>query len=506
MSCLRILLLVPLFLCSGISGSLASSAGCSCGDRTHDFSSFSSGSADELVLIKDAEISNGVLHLTADDSRNRNRSGAALLPAPVILWCQDPEDVKQNASFKASFTMGIMERRGDGGLAFVLVPSLNSPPLDILGLGNNPSSKATSSSTSSGFVTFTFDTVKQSYDPDGNRSIISINAGVSVSDDVVARSSLNITVPTNLQAATKNFTVWIEYNNGAGRHDRAVSIYMNVQGQAKPDKAAIDVALNLSDHLPQRAFVGLLAWTDVSSELQSVLSWNLQVTLPGDGPSMDWRVILPAVLGGIAFTGIMNLFVAVFYFNSKYNKLKMELNTSFTLLLEAELMDFFVTITIHIKRFDDYLGMTKPNIENNMTRNSTKLLTDWVWRLHREGRLLEAVDKNVISTEGYDADGVTRLLILGLACTNPNPLDRPSMTEVMQVVAKSVPAPNVPLEKPTFVWPPEEGILHSSFDDITEMSDLHESHLEETSSSDALAASAIIRRKARAQSVELYCL
>jgi hypothetical protein len=284
------------------------------------------------VLLKDAGISNGVLHLTAEDnSRNRNRSGAALLLAPVMLWCQDPEDVKQNASFKASFTMGIMERRGDGGLAFVLVPSLNSPPLDILGLSNNPSSKVTSSSTSSGFVTFTFDTVKQSYDPDGNRSIISINSGVSVSDDVVARSSLNTTIPTNLQAATKNFTVWIEYNNGAGRHDRAVSIYVDVQGQPKPDKANIDVALNLSDHLPQRAFVGLLAWTEVSSELHSVLSWNLQVNLPGDGPSMDWKVILPAVLGGIAFTGIMNLFVAVFYFNSKYNKLKMELVLSETL-------------------------------------------------------------------------------------------------------------------------------------------------------------------------------
>ena len=38
---------------------------------------------------------------------------------------------------------------------------------------------------------------------------------------------------------------------------------------------------------------------------------------------MDWKVILPAVLGGIAFTGIMNLLVAVFYFTSKYNKLKM---------------------------------------------------------------------------------------------------------------------------------------------------------------------------------------
>ncbi|CAD6264074.1 unnamed protein product [Miscanthus lutarioriparius] len=80
------------------------------------------------------------------------------------------------------------------------------------------------------------------------------------------------------------------------------------------------------------------------------------------------------------------------------------------------------------------------------------------------------------------------------------------MAEVVQVVAKSVPAPNVPLEKPTFVWPPEEGTPHSSLDGITEMSDHHESHWEETSSSDVLAASAIIRLKARPQSVELYCL
>lgn len=44
------------------------------------------------MLLKDAGIRNGVLHLTADGSRNRNRSGAALLPGPVTLWCQDLDD------------------------------------------------------------------------------------------------------------------------------------------------------------------------------------------------------------------------------------------------------------------------------------------------------------------------------------------------------------------------------------------------------------------------------
>lgn len=736
MSCLRILLLVPLFLSSGMSGCLASSSsaasGCSCGDSTaHDFSSFTSDSAAELVLLKDAGISNGVLHLTADSSRNRNRSGAALMPGPVTLWCQDPDDdaeAKQDASFEASFTMGIVsnpspdeegavQRKGDaggggGGLALVMVASLNSPALGILGLSNNPSDQVSSSSASSGFVTFTFNTVKlkqSNGDPDdSNGTVINLDVVVSVSGAVFARSpplTITTATATNNQVAMKNCTVWIDYNNGR------VSIYVDVQGRPKPDKAAIDgVALNLSDHLPQRAFVGLLASTDTSTELHSVLSWNLQVSLPGDGPSMDWKVILPAVLGGITFTGIMNLLVAVFYFNSKYNKLKMELVLSETLrrlpgmprefkhatmrkatdnfhearrlgkggfgavyrgtLRSAGKNDGVTTcVEVAVKKFtrdenrcyDDFLAEVDiinrlrhrnivplvgwcyekgellliyeympngsldhhlfPNKEHqgrilgwttrygiiadvaaglhyvhhehehmvlhrdikasnimldstfhgrlgdfglarivgfdknsytdlgvagtwgfiapeySVSRKSTRktdiyafgvltlemvtgrralstfqdtfqVLTDWVWRLHREGRLLEAVDRNAISTQEYDADGAARLLLLGLACTNPNPLDRPSMAEVVQVVSKSVPAPDVPPEKPTFVWPPDERVPRSSFDDITEMmSDLHESHRwEETSSSDALAASAIIRRKAWAESVELYCL
>jgi len=87
-------------------------------------------------------------------------------------------------------------------------------------------------------------------------------------------------------------------------------------------------------------------------------------------------------------------------------------------------------------------------------------ITDWVWRLHREGELLEAA-RSVLTAADRQPDDVVvdeakRLLLLGLACTNPNPSDRPSMAEVVQVLTKLAPAPDVPLERPTFVWPPQD--------------------------------------------------
>ncbi|TVU06904.1 hypothetical protein EJB05_46940, partial [Eragrostis curvula] len=86
-------------------------------------------------------------------------------------------------------------------------------------------------------------------------------------------------------------------------------------------------------------------------------------------------------------------------------------------------------------------------------------ITDWVWRLHQEGKLLEAVDSGVLATEdGQEdvAEEAKRLLLLGLACTNPNPSNRPSMVEVVQIITKLAPPPEVPLERPTFVWPPDD--------------------------------------------------
>ncbi|XP_048528048.1 L-type lectin-domain containing receptor kinase IV.2-like [Triticum urartu] len=90
-------------------------------------------------------------------------------------------------------------------------------------------------------------------------------------------------------------------------------------------------------------------------------------------------------------------------------------------------------------------------------------ITDRVWRLHREGRLLECVDAMLTDGSTLDTeeqldttDDAERLLLLGLACSNLNLPDRPTMPDVVRVIAKSVPPPQVPPQKPRFVWPPQE--------------------------------------------------
>ncbi|WVZ83361.1 hypothetical protein U9M48_030519, partial [Paspalum notatum var. saurae] len=100
-------------------------------------------------------------------------------------------------------------------------------------------------------------------------------------------------------------------------------------------------------------------------------------------------------------------------------------------------------------------------------------ITDWVWHLHKEGRLLNAVDTQ-LTTEEFDPDDAKRLLLLGLACSHPNPIDRPNMVEAVQIITKTAAPPDVPLEKPRFVWEPEEGHLLSS-DYNTELSSLNRS-------------------------------
>ncbi|CAN6203605.1 unnamed protein product [Urochloa humidicola] len=84
-------------------------------------------------------------------------------------------------------------------------------------------------------------------------------------------------------------------------------------------------------------------------------------------------------------------------------------------------------------------------------------ITIWVRRLHREGRLLEAVNSILLpgDHQSDNFDEAKRLLLLGMACTHPNPYSRPSMAEVVQVITKVVPPPDLCLERPMAFGLPE---------------------------------------------------
>ncbi|OIW10777.1 hypothetical protein TanjilG_27723 [Lupinus angustifolius] len=80
-----------------------------------------------------------------------------------------------------------------------------------------------------------------------------------------------------------------------------------------------------------------------------------------------------------------------------------------------------------------------------------QLLVDWVWYLHRERRILEAVDPRLESN--YVIEEAERILKLGLACSHPIASERPKMQAIVQIISGSVPVPHVPPFKPSFVWP-----------------------------------------------------
>ncbi|KAG0524532.1 hypothetical protein BDA96_07G219700 [Sorghum bicolor] len=84
-------------------------------------------------------------------------------------------------------------------------------------------------------------------------------------------------------------------------------------------------------------------------------------------------------------------------------------------------------------------------------------LVDWVWRLHRDGRALEAVDARLDGA--FDVAQAERLILLGLACSHPTPAERPKTPAILQILLGSMPPPEVPPFKPSFVWPATDGGL-----------------------------------------------
>ncbi|KAJ3696550.1 hypothetical protein LUZ61_000255 [Rhynchospora tenuis] len=81
-------------------------------------------------------------------------------------------------------------------------------------------------------------------------------------------------------------------------------------------------------------------------------------------------------------------------------------------------------------------------------------LVDWVWKLYREGHVLEAVDPRL--NGDFDEDDADRLLRLGLMCSHPTPGERPKTQAIVQILSRSVPPPEVPPFKPAFVMPAAE--------------------------------------------------
>ncbi|OIW14142.1 hypothetical protein TanjilG_21282 [Lupinus angustifolius] len=74
-------------------------------------------------------------------------------------------------------------------------------------------------------------------------------------------------------------------------------------------------------------------------------------------------------------------------------------------------------------------------------------LVEWVWSLHNEGNLLMVADPRL---EGEFEEGEMRkVLLVGLACSHPDSMARPTMRSVVQMLLGEAEVPIVPRTKPS---------------------------------------------------------
>ncbi|XP_057865337.2 L-type lectin-domain containing receptor kinase IX.1 [Cryptomeria japonica] len=79
-------------------------------------------------------------------------------------------------------------------------------------------------------------------------------------------------------------------------------------------------------------------------------------------------------------------------------------------------------------------------------------LVDWVWGLYSEGRVLQCMDRNLEGSD-YDGEEVRRVLILGLACSHPDPQLRPTVRQALQVLINpNEELPQLPSSRPLAIY------------------------------------------------------
>ncbi|KAG6694039.1 hypothetical protein I3842_09G029900 [Carya illinoinensis] len=272
--------LVSLFLAILLCGALKQ-VGC------FSFQSFPYETNNDLILSKNSVVFLDAIQVTPDlrGENITNRSGRVFYKEPFRLWSKSKG---VTASFNTTFVLRISPVTspvGGEGLAFILTADTTLPEasqgqwLGIVNASTNGSSQAD-------VVAIEFDT-RKSYpeDLDENHVGLDVNSIFSIEQVSLTGYGVNLSSNTDIRAR-------VEYD---GKTKTVVVSISNETGEFKP---VISLPLNLSDHLPERVFVGFSASTGNYTELNCIRSWEFSVEDIGDeNPERLWIwITVPAVL------------------------------------------------------------------------------------------------------------------------------------------------------------------------------------------------------------------
>ncbi|KAH8504934.1 hypothetical protein H0E87_012250 [Populus deltoides] len=430
------------------------------------FSNFTISDQSELILSDNSSIALGAIQVTPDanGASMENRAGRTLYRRPFRLWSKKGK----NANFNTTFVLNVknMTASSGEGLAFILTGDPDVPggsDGQWLGIVNSRLNGTTEAKT----VAIEFDTRKSfPEDLDDNHIGLDINS-------VYSKRSVSLNDRGIYISAATDIKVVVQYDGK--------NLIVFVGDDMK--NPVLSEPLDLSAYLPEKVKDSKLRRVWILVAVGSVLI--LLIGIGTQEETLSWGKRL-SVISGVAqaldylHNGCMD---RVLHRDIKASNVMLDLD------FNAKLGDF---------------GLARTIIHNEQTHHSTKELAgtpgymapesiltgrataetdvyafgvlvlevacgrkpggqaerdDYIcnivhglWELYRRGTILEGADPRLNGI--FIKEEMECVLILGLACCHPNPKNRPSMKTVLQVLTGEAPPPEVPAERPAFMWPP----------------------------------------------------
>ncbi|KAJ8618398.1 hypothetical protein MRB53_014584 [Persea americana] len=356
-----------------------------------------------------SDLSMKLLQITPESISNRinmrNRVGRILYNETFKLWSKKTSKV---ASFNTTFELYIQRVNGEPcgeGMAFILT---NNPsvPSNSQGQWLGIVNEETNGLSSNGIVAIEFDTRKSSADDiDDNHVAVDLNGIRSAQQFSLVQAGVNLSSGSIVLAR-------IQYDG----ESRKLTVYASMlydsgRSQSRP---LIALDIDLSEYLMEDVYVGFSGSTGDLTQLNYIYSWDFTGTNLTEGNNPTTGYIAPECL----LTGMASVETDVYGFGV-----------------------FSMEVACGRRPGNN---VRSPNDQGNS-------ILDWLWDLYERERVLDAVDPQLNGV--FDEEQMKLVLKLGLACCHPNPNERPSMRLVLQVLSGEAPAPTLPVEKPTFMWP-----------------------------------------------------
>ncbi|XP_075478534.1 L-type lectin-domain containing receptor kinase IX.1-like [Primulina tabacum] len=92
----------------------------------------------------------------------------------------------------------------------------------------------------------------------------------------------------------------------------------------------------------------------------------------------------------------------------------------------------------------------KKAIEARSQENNIVVLVEWVWKLYGAGKILEAVDQDLVIKQ--NGEEMERLLVVGLWCVHPDNRHRPTIRQAMNVMNFEAQLPVLPSVLPVPIY------------------------------------------------------